>query len=393
MTNEAFLAGDRPVIDTVFVVLGRGCNLSCRYCLQHDLVDALPAEVDPSVPAFIRRLAVDQGRLRVQLYGGEPLVYMDAVRELVDRLADVRDKLTWTMITNGRLLDDAAVAWCNAHLDGVAVSWDGPASVHTRGYDVVAQRRAQLLSLRGLTLTGVVSALAYPLDVLDAVEEFSADYRRRWGTPVGVNLDELLSTTTEHPELADMDFEKVRNQVLTICGQFMDLVLRDVSMPMARYAWISRKVRHLRFGVRQGVGTQARCGNGYTTLNVDLAGNLYACHNAPLRVGVVTDPWADVYTRVVTADPTPRHAAGACGKCDVRWMCQNGCPRVSAEDRARFYCAQVRAMAEPVVDTVLALGDALAETEVVGDGPERKHLSDDVHPGDGRHAAQQGGGA
>ena len=360
--SGGFLTGDRPVIDTVFLVLGRACNLNCRYCLQHDLVDTLPAEVDPCVPAFIRRLVADQGRLRLQLYGGEPLVYMATAELLVNELADLRDQLTWTVITNGRLLDDALVAWCNDHLDGVAVSWDGPASTVTRGFDVVAERRDRLLGLRNLTLTGVVSAVAYPLDILDGVEAFSRDYETCWGAPVGGNLDELLSVTPEHPELADLDLAKLRDQVTTICAEYAELVLHGRPMDQARFAWVSRKVRNLRHGVRCGVGTRARCGNGYTTLNVDMHGVLYACHNAPLVVGTVHDAWADVLARVEAADPTRAHLA-ACGRCDARWMCQNGCPRVSAEDRAWFYCAQVRAVAEPVMDMVLALGDALADED------------------------------
>ena len=350
---------DRPVVDTVFLILGRGCNLSCRYCLQHDLVDSLPAEVDPRVPAFIRRLVARQGSLRLQLYGGEPLVYMGTVRQLVDQLADLRGQLTWTMITNGRLLDDATVDWCNDTLDGVAVSWDGPASTVTRGYDVVAQRRAQLLRLRRLTLSGVVSAAAYPLSILSGVDTFDEAYVARQGVHVNVNLDELLSVTDEHPELGRIDFDELRRQVEVICAAYEAHVLHGRAISHAQLTWVTRKVRNLRHGVRCGVGTRARCGNGYTVLNLDMAGYLYACHNTSLRVGSVDDPWDQVHANVVAADATPTHAP-VCALCDARWMCQNGCPLVTRADRELFYCQQVRAMAEPVMDTVLRLGDALA---------------------------------
>jgi len=350
-----------PRFDTVFLILGRACNLSCQYCLQHNVAhDKMPATVNQDVIDLLRGLAERQGRLRVQFYGGEPFVYAETMHDVVAQLADVRDKLVLTVITNGKALDDAEVDWCNANLNGVAVSWDGPASAVTRGYDVVAERREQLLRLNNLTFSAVISARTMPLDVMDGVDAFNADYAPRHnGALAGINLDELLCTTTEHAELADVDYDKLRTQVQMICDEYVRYMCNGEAMSQSRLSWITGKVNNVKHGVRCGVGDRARCGNGYTVLNVDGDGVLYACHNTAVKVGTVNDAWSDVLRRVVLADATPRHIAGPCGTCGVAIMCQNGCPLVSDEDRQRFYCRLVATIDEPVIDAVLEAGRRL----------------------------------
>ncbi len=354
-----------PAFDMIFLILGRACNMSCAYCLQHGLVHTAMADISNKVYDFVRSLARRQSRLRLQFYGGEPLVYFETMQTVVTELSDVRDKLVLTMITNGRALDDDVVDWCNANLDAVAVSWDGPvASSTTRGYDVMHERREQLLRLNNLSFTAVLSAATFPLDVFDAVDEFNLDYAKlHKGALAGVNLDELLCTTPAHPELADIDFDKLRVQVQVIADEYGDHVVKGKAMSASRLAWITSKVNNLKHGVRNGVNDKARCGNGYNVLNLDGAGNLYACHNGDTVVGTIDDTWTTVLRNVVLHDRAPLHATGACSKCGLQLMCQNGCPLVTAEDRRRYYCRQVAALDEPVIDKVLELGQQLGGGE------------------------------
>ncbi len=335
--------------------------MSCAYCLQHDLVHKLPAKVDGKVLTFIRALAQRQGRIRVQFYGGEPLVYFDTMRLVMDELADVRKYIVWTMITNGKALDDDIVDWCNANLDAVAVSWDGPVASHTtRGYDVMNEHRDQLLRLNNLSFTAVLSSAMLPLDVFDAVDNFNLDYAKvHKGALAGVNLDELLCTTPVHPELAEFDFDLLRAQVQLIVDEYGDHVLKGKAMSASRLAWVNAKVNNLKHGVRRGVNDRARCGNGYNVLNIDGSGHLYTCHNGDSVVGTIDDTWTSVLRNVVLHDRAPVHANGACAQCGLQLMCQNGCPLVTTEDRRRFYCRQVAAVDEPIIDKVLALGQQL----------------------------------
>ena len=41
-------------ISNIFIMLGHECNLQCKYCLQHDVIDvALDKKINPDIYYFI----------------------------------------------------------------------------------------------------------------------------------------------------------------------------------------------------------------------------------------------------------------------------------------------------------------------------------------------------
>jgi MoaA/NifB/PqqE/SkfB family radical SAM enzyme len=95
-----------------YITLTNNCNLKCRYCYGkacedfgsdfHDLaVDySLPSSISYDTDALLTFLEKDQDPVLV-FYGGEPLLRMDKLREIMDRAKNSR----FMIQTNGLLLD------------------------------------------------------------------------------------------------------------------------------------------------------------------------------------------------------------------------------------------------------------------------------------------------
>lgn len=118
------------------------CNLRCRYCLHvNDLAWVRPHR-DASMSPETARAAVGDYLRRsrnakipsISFYGGEPLLNLDLIRELVAlvRYEGTRDDYRIIIDTNGTLLDDETVSFVVDEDLGLQISLDGPARIHDR---------------------------------------------------------------------------------------------------------------------------------------------------------------------------------------------------------------------------------------------------------------------
>lgn len=76
----------------VFVILGRACNNKCIYCMQHDIItNQVNVKVNPKVIDFLTELGSQRDEnddpLRIQFFGGEPLIYFESLKHIVKELS------------------------------------------------------------------------------------------------------------------------------------------------------------------------------------------------------------------------------------------------------------------------------------------------------------------
>jgi uncharacterized protein len=120
---------------TLKIQLGLSCNYECEYCLQR----FVPHSDEKSlglVPSFVENLKenIIGEPENIQLWGGEPLVYIKTLYPLVAALKEMYPKARISMITNGSLLNSKTVDWILENDIDVAISHDGP-SQRIRGED------------------------------------------------------------------------------------------------------------------------------------------------------------------------------------------------------------------------------------------------------------------
>lgn len=349
-------------ISTIFIMLGHECNLQCKYCLQHDVVNvAMERQVNPMLYNFIIETAKSQNSmLHVQFYGGEPLVFWDKVKEIVLKIEEMGkpDNLYFTMITNGKLFDEEKVKFVNEHFNGVCISWDGRNSIKTRGYNVFEDNKENIFSLNWFSVSGVMSSYNYIKDYLEDCEKLNKDYVENYnGHTISFNVDDLLDVNLENIDLKSFDYDKVYTQIHELCDEYLNFFQGKSEISVVKKAYIEQKINQVRFALRTNniKPTRDRCGNGYEVLNVDLQGNLYKCHNTDDKVGTIMDSSFNVMKNVCDMDKVKENSS-ICDKCPVQILCKNGCPLVGTKAREEFYCTMINVMNYPILELITDMG-------------------------------------
>jgi uncharacterized protein len=129
---------DKPLkksrlITTLKIQLGLSCNYSCDYCSQK-FVERAPETSKKDIDAFMEMMESlefsEQLGLKIEFWGGEPLVYWKTLKPLVDaiekRFAHWRKLPEFSMITNGSILTEEICDWLIVKGFSVGISHDGP---------------------------------------------------------------------------------------------------------------------------------------------------------------------------------------------------------------------------------------------------------------------------
>ena len=134
--------GEKRNVTTLKISLGLSCNYGCGYCSQRFVPHASEAglvDIEPfldGLPEWFN-VAGSNGRgegLRIEFWGGEPLVYWKTLRPLAEALRDMMPDAAFGIVTNGSLLDPEKNEWLDRLGFAVGISHDGPAQ-SVRGPD------------------------------------------------------------------------------------------------------------------------------------------------------------------------------------------------------------------------------------------------------------------
>lgn len=346
--------------DTIFVMLGSGCNLHCQYCLQQcQDIPKLPSKINPEIYDFIRECAEQNAGnpVGIQFYGGEPLLYFDKIHEIVKNTESFN--VTYSTITNGKLLSEKMVQFFNEHNFAVTISWDGPHVMETRHYDVLKSNKDNIMALQSLGLSAVLSAKSYPAEVLQAFYEKSLEYEKmHGGQRIGMNLDFVFDTgIVDKSLISDIDYKRMYKDSYDVTKDFLSAMKKGTANS-SKYQWQTQCFQTIKECFRRGQNEDvlpvvARCDNGYSVLNMDLAGNLYACHNIFEPVGDIHTPYIQYIKEIIKRDNTI-HQKDDCKDCCAMPACRGGCKLLKpGTEEKHSYCKIRWAIFEGVTDAYM----------------------------------------
>ncbi len=132
----------RPtVVKALCLHVAHTCNLNCSYCFAsqgkyHGERALMSFEVGKQALDFLIANSGSRRNLEVDFFGGEPLMNWEVVKRLV-AYAREQEKLhnknfRFTLTTNGMLIDDDVIDFCNREMSNVVLSLDGRKEVHDR---------------------------------------------------------------------------------------------------------------------------------------------------------------------------------------------------------------------------------------------------------------------
>lgn len=272
-------------ITCIYLTLGLACNLECRYCIQSQERRGLTKHPSDKVISYLQHMADIRPRrgrilptaINVTLFGGEPLLYFDSAKEVVERVN--RENINWLIETNGTLLTDEIVDFCNAHRIKVVVSNDGPNSMKTRGVNVF--ENAKFLScFNRLEKRGIECVLTpYSQNVHQ-----SLDYWKERAGEFPVSFAFLIPNQDYPLDLSDYDLEAWEKTCQKIADDAFNGIIQhqdNYATKMMRY-YTDKYAEHL-----DGRALLPRCEGYCHTINLDLEGNTYLCHSGMGRFGSI----------------------------------------------------------------------------------------------------------
>jgi uncharacterized protein len=265
--------------------LAQRCNLACKYCYlgQNDaLAGSLmkPEMGTAAVDFAFGRAKRGRTRLvRINFFGGEPLLNKPLLKKLVeyaeDRATKEGFKVSYTMTTNGTLLDDDTIAFVQKHRFGLLISVDGGPDVQNKmrpfvggkgSFDVVARNVKRLRQARNqvsarVTLSSGSTSKPEIIESLESLGFTKIGFGVAKGTVEGktewdITEEQQRQFDVEEKALAEQYFAKVasgNHSAYNPYDEMMEKILRPTEQK-----------------IRCGVG------RGMTTITEE--GKMYPCH-------------------------------------------------------------------------------------------------------------------
>ena len=155
------------VVKALCLHVAHTCNLNCSYCFAsqgkyHGDRAVMSLEVGKRALDFLIENSGSRRNLEVDFFGGEPLLNLDVVKELVkyarEREVEAGKNFRFTLTTNGMLIDDDLIEFANKEMSNVVLSLDGRREIHDRfrvdyagngSFDRIVPKFQKLVEARG----------------------------------------------------------------------------------------------------------------------------------------------------------------------------------------------------------------------------------------------------
>ena len=131
----------QSVIKALCLHVAHDCNLACKYCFAcegeyHGPRGLMSFEVGKKALDYLIDHSGTRKNLEVDFFGGEPSLNFEVVKQLVaygrSREADTGKNFRFTYTTNGIILTDEIMDFCNKEMSNVVLSLDGRREVNDR---------------------------------------------------------------------------------------------------------------------------------------------------------------------------------------------------------------------------------------------------------------------
>lgn len=113
-------------ITAITIATTMDCNARCYYCFEHGAIrNPMSIETAESVAAFLIKHCSEK-ELYISWFGGEPLMEIDVIDLITDRLLSAGIEIESTITTNGILINQSVVnKFCHWNVSRVQITLDG----------------------------------------------------------------------------------------------------------------------------------------------------------------------------------------------------------------------------------------------------------------------------
>lgn len=322
------------VLKAICLHVAHDCNLACKYCFagkgEYDGPKGLMNfETGKRALDFLVEKSGTRKNLEVDFFGGEPLLNWEVCKKLVEYGRSIEKEhgknFRFTLTTNGVLVNDEVIDFCNREMGNVVLSLDGRKETHDRlrttcngkgSYDLIVDKFKKFANARN-----------------------QADYYMR-GTYTHYNTD--FSKDIIH--MADLGFKELSIEPV-VSDPTEPYALKENDLPILKEQYeiladeMLRRYRngngftfyHYMIDLNSGpciVKRISGCGVGTEYMAVTPSGELYSCHQF---VGdekfLLGDIWKGVTNTAILDEfkGCNVYSHPECKDCFAKLYCSGGC--------------------------------------------------------------------
>ena len=329
-----FKARSGDVIKALCLHVAHTCNLNCSYCFAsqgkyHGERAVMSFEVGKQALDFLIAHSGTRRNLEVDFFGGEPLMNFEVVKQLVsyarEREKEAGKNFRFTLTTNGLLIDEEVIDFCNREMSNVVLSLDGRKEIHDRfrkdyagngSWDRIVPKFRKLVEARGgknYYMRGTFTH-ANPDFVQDIRQMLDLGFTELSMEPVVCDPKDPSALTPEDIEIVKQQYEELAELMLQREEEGRPFTFYHYMLDLSGGPCIYKRI--------------SGCGSGTEYMAVTPWGDLYPCHQfvgeERFCLGNVFDGLHNEEVRAEFAACNV-YAKPECRDCWARLYCAGGC--------------------------------------------------------------------
>ena len=322
------------VIKALCLHIAHTCNLNCSYCFAsqgkyHGERGVMSFEVGKRALDFLVEKSGSRRNLEVDFFGGEPLLNFEVVKQLVAYAREIEKKhnknFRFTLTTNGLLIDEDVIDFCNKECHNVVLSLDGRREIHDRfrvdyagngSFDRIVPKFQRLVESRGGK--GYYMRGTFTHANPDFLEDIKVMLDLGFNE---LSMEPVVCAPGDPAELTDEDIEIVKKQYEDLATLMLER--HKAGKPFTFY--------HYMIDLTGGPCIYKRisgCGSGTEYMAVTPWGDLYPCHqfvgDDKYLLGNIYDGVTNTCAQCEFAECNV-YARKECRDCWARLYCSGGC--------------------------------------------------------------------
>ena len=322
------------VVKALCLHVAHTCNLNCEYCFasqgRYEGERALMSfEVGKRAIDFLVENSGSRSNLEVDFFGGEPLMNFGVVKQIVAYARSIEKEknknFRFTLTTNGMLIDDDVIDFCNREMHNVVLSLDGRKEVHDRfrvdcagkgSYDRIVPRFQKFVKARGDKNYYMRGTFTHynPDFTNDIIHMADLGFTQLSMEPVVCKPTDKSALTEDDLPIIFEQYEILAKEMIRRKKEGREITFYHYMLDLSHGPCIYKRI--------------SGCGSGSEYLAVTPWGELFPCHQF---VGDPKFSMGDVWKGVVntglrdTFKKCSVYSKRDCDNCWARLYCSGGC--------------------------------------------------------------------
>lgn len=311
------------------------CNLKCKYCFADEgeykgCRKSMSAQVGKDAIDFVIKNSGKRRNIEVDLFGGEPLMAFDTIKEIVDYAREqekiYNKNIRFTMTTNATLLDAEKMDYLDKNMGNIILSIDGRKEVNdkvrirydgTGSYDTILPKIKNMVDVRDKSKTYYVRG-TFTRENTDFFEDVKHFVNEGFDE---ISIEPVVLPDEHELSLRESDLETIFDQYDKLCEYMIQKHEEGKEF----------KFYHFNIDLQGGPCIYKRisgCGAGHEYVAVTPDGEVYPCHQF---VGNPDFLMGDIYNGVknfkIVQELKDAHIYNkpTCKGCWARFYCSGGC--------------------------------------------------------------------